>query len=266
VLELALGAESFAFSPASLPGLAVWLDAAQLGLADGAAVAAWPNLGSDAALVPTMLGTPLPVLKAGLLNGKPVVRFQTGMGGLRGRTSVMQDYTLIYVGRVWLLPYSSGRLYSGAYPESGNFLLGYHVSFGMDCMYDEAEVGSGVFPVTTDWRMYGADGNTVSGYQARKFVDGVLSGAHVGGTGIRGYYNLSGYSLTTASETGDFDVAELLIYNRQLADAERISVENYLRTKWGLPGALPDTGGGVGDRLSLGFVNCNMGRLMHRHA
>jgi hypothetical protein len=47
-------------------------------------------------------------------------------------------------------------------------------------------------------------------------------------------YALSGYEDATAGETMDCDIAELLIYDTKLSDANRILCEEYLRAKWGI--------------------------------
>jgi len=36
------------------------------------------------------------------------------------------------------------------------------------------------------------------------------------------------------SEFSDGDIGEIIAYNRALSDAERVVVENYLKTKWGI--------------------------------
>ena len=52
--------------------------------------------------------------------------------------------------------------------------------------------------------------------------------------GLNYYYNINGYQIAGGGETGDFDVCEVLIYDRALPPAERVQVEEYLRAKWGI--------------------------------
>ena len=235
-----LGAEKVwpveAAGPPVTAGMVHWLDASQLALADGAAVTAWPNFGTGAQ--PTIINTPPPVFKSSILNGKPVVRFITSQGALRSVYSGAepQNYTLLYIVR-WV-GNGVGRAFSAQYPPS-NFLVGMHTS-GRDRMYDNGtwlDSPDGIgwnWIAPGPWRMYEADG--VFALDSRFFIDGVrISTVGPGnGGGLTNGWGLSGYENSSA-ETMDIEVAELLLYDHRLTDPERVSVEGYLRTKWGLP-------------------------------
>ena len=226
------------FRPTDIDELMVWLDADQIGLADGAAVSPWLDLsgfGNDGNIV----GTPAPVLKANMLNGLPVVRFKANEGRVRG-TGPFTDLTILYIVRRWGT--TLGRALTATYPGTAafNFLVGLHTS-SADWMYDNGNVNSppgwagDMATPPTAWRMYGADATSDPSYKSRFFIDGVQTGVEwTAGQGMGGTYNLSGYSATGVEETMDCDVAELIIYGLKLGDAERIQVEDYLRAKWGL--------------------------------
>lgn len=230
-----------AFDPHSLGGLTVWLDASQLALADGAAISPWPDL-SGAGNHGTITGTPPPTLRTNALNSKAVARFRPNEGMLRGNSGIgssglpapYYNYTIVYVTRT--VGPTVGRAFSGLYPWT-NFLVGFHSS-GMDTAYD----GSGFLvpasaygALPTAWKLYGMTGsNGGSGGTDVFYSNGAALGSAGGGTGLQDRYNLSGYDATGTMESCDFEVAELLIYNRPLADAERQQVEAYLRDKWGL--------------------------------
>jgi hypothetical protein len=224
--------------PTSIAGLTVWLDASQLGLADGAYVNTWPSLVS-----PFLVGTNFnvvpyrPVMRTNARNGLAVVRFSSG-GGLRWPNNGLDlNWTVIYVGRMWGT--ALGRVVSGSYPPA-NVVLGYHGGFE-----DKAYVEGWLLPdvshaQTTNWKLYtgvgeGVPGNaTATFYSNGTYLSGGQAGSQNGG-GWKGTFQLSGYSPTSGEETCDCEIAEVLIYNRRLSDADRISVETYLRTKWGLP-------------------------------
>lgn len=217
------------FTPATLGGLVAWVDAAQLSLADGAAVSSWPNLGSGPA--PSIVGTPAPVFKTNMLNGKPVVRFTAGQGRLRVTHSLTFDWTLLYVVRRW--GSSPGRAWGVVYPPS-NIYVGFHTT-RPDAMYVEGatvwgpELAWSATPPDA-WKLYGAD-STPS--LSRFFINGVFMGNNTPGN-LTGTWNISGYDPANAGETCDCDIAEVLLYNRALPDAERIQAQDYLRGKWGL--------------------------------
>ena len=221
------------FDPSSLAGLTVWLDASQLGLADGASVTSWPNLGSGAAptIVPGVAAPPL-TMKTGMLNGLPVVRFTVSGSRVRGAwTSAIYEWTVIYLCRLWGA--NVGRAFSVQYPPS-NLLIGMHTT-AMDTMYDNGTwLGGATWsPGPLPWKMY--EGDSQGGVGSRFFINGAQIGPLISGVGgFSNGWGLSGYDATGAPETMDLDVAEMVIYDRKLSDAERVQVEDYLRNKWGL--------------------------------
>ena len=226
------------FDPTSLTGLMVWLDAAQLGMADGAAVSPWPDL-SGTGHHGNIVGSPAPVLRHNTLNGKPVVRFKINEGRVRGSSGLdgagvgYYNATIVYVTRLW--GPNVGRAFAGRYPAV-NLVVGFHTSL-QDWMYDNGNVNAGVGWTASPgpWKLYGATmSHNGTIYESRFYKNGVKLGETAGGTGLNHGYNLSGYSETGTEETMDCEVAELLIWNRKLPDADRIAVEDYLRTKWGL--------------------------------
>ena len=220
-----------------LIGLAVHLDASQLVAGE---LNVWPNLGSD--VDPAMIGSPLPAVMADTLNGMPVVRFVYQGGRLRGTApTVTTNLTVVYVVRRW--GPNVGRALTATYPgtASFNFLVGFHTS-SADWMYDNGDLVGAVGWVgemqatPTPWRLYSADATSTPSYLSRFFIDGVQTGVNwPSGQGMGGTYNLSGYDATGTLETMDCEVAELVIYDRKLADVERISIEDYLRAKWFQP-------------------------------
>jgi hypothetical protein len=224
---------SSALNPKSIPGLTVWLDASTLPLGP---VSPWTDM-SGLAHHGTIVGSPAPTVVAGLTS--KVVRFIHDQGRVRGNNGLASgipsyNFTMCYVTHMG--PANSvGRVFTATYPPT-NYLVGFHTS-GYECMYDNGWVNPGVgWPAPpTPWKIYGSDAShDGTNYLSRFFINGVGSGTSTGGTGMGQTYNLSGYDATGTQETCDCEVAELLIYSRKLLDAERVQVENYLRTKWGL--------------------------------
>ena len=210
------------FDPASLPGLAVWLDASQIGGRGAAPVDPWPNPGSG----PDGLieGTPAPVTRPDALNGLPVVRFKPSEGRVRiASTGVHLDWTLVYVAR--MVGPTPGRVVNAYYPPN-NLLVGFW-NGQQDVMYDNGFASNTYAPWTTDWKLYSGDG---APGLSRLFSDGALLGSTATAAGWGGTFNLSGYAAT--EETCDCEVAEALQYSRKLSDADRQAVEGYLREKW----------------------------------
>ena len=224
-----------AWTPNDLPGLVIWLDASQLALADGAYIDTWPSV------VGSLVGTNFnaapyrPVLRANALNGRKVARFTPG-GGLRWPDhGIDLNYTVSYVIRIWDRLDVAGRVVSGGYPPA-NIAAGHHAAYE-DRVYVEGWLYPDVSrPQTTNWKLYTVTGDGGPGTaKAWFYSNGVfLTGDHLVSGGWKGTFHLNGYNPTGGEETTYSEIAEVVFYNRKLPDAERLQVEGYLRTKWGL--------------------------------
>jgi len=221
------------FDPTSIAGLTMWLDASTLSAAPGAMISAWPDISGNGRTV-NIIGTPALIISPILKNANKVVRFTLGQARVRATgLDVDKDYTLVYVARMW--GSSAGRIASASYPPA-NVLFGWWNGFE-----GAAYAGGFLLPdtkvaQTTNWKMYSADAATLPAYRPRLFSNGVfLTGDGTVATtdGWGANFNLSGYTASTSDETCDCEVAEVVLYNRKLSDADRQQVEDYLRTKWG---------------------------------
>jgi hypothetical protein len=218
-------------------GLTIQLDATQMGLSDGAYVNSWPSL------VGSLTGTNIstapyrPVMRFNALNTKPVVRFIIGSGLRWSGTGIDLNWTVIYVGRMWGT--SAGRIVTSTYTPS-NLLIGYWNGFENVAYVEGFLTPDARRSQTTQWRLVTGTGEGVPGdARAWLYENGIYQSggqpASQNGGGWKGYFNLNGYAATSTEETCDSEIAELLFYNRRLTDPERVSVEGYMRTKWGLP-------------------------------
>jgi hypothetical protein len=229
------------FSPTSLPGLKVWLDASSLTGADGSPVSPWPNLASGGA-VGSIVGTPAPKISTNRLNGKKVVRFTVPEGRLRMTNSgVVYACTLAYVAR--MIGPTVGRMVCGAYPPT-DFLIGWYGG-NMDVAYTTS---GGFFTpnvqkawsaegTPSPWIMYSGDAGDPPSFYPRMFRNGVLmstgsSGTAGGSDGFANTFCISGQVPDTHGESCDCEVAEVVLYDRKHSDADRQKVEDYLRGKW----------------------------------
>jgi hypothetical protein len=141
---------------------------------------------------------------------------------------------VIFVAAKTDLRVSVARVVGAVYPPN-NLLVGYYDNF--DVAYVGYFIGNPRAPVAGQWNMYSMDSDGSS----RFWRNGVaLQGGGGGENNWGGSLVLGGYDPTVGydSQCPDADYAELLMYDRKLSDAERISVEGYLRTKWGLSAML----------------------------
>ena len=229
--------------PASLPGPVIWFDAAALGLPDGAGVSPWPNLG-DATKPGTIYApadpTP-PKLRADALNGLPVVHFLPNQGSVvMDATGVDLDYTCVFVAR---MVNGADRIVSSDVSANGNpnFVLGW-VAGNQDTAYCFGYFGDPV-PWTDDWKLYSSDCDSVQ-TAPTLYSDGVLVGQSDDSQGSLPYcwdrtLVISGIGFDDGEQTSDCEVAEFILYDRKLPDADRQAIEKYLRVKWLLPPSVP---------------------------
>ena len=227
--------------PNEISGLVTWLDGPDY------TPGYWVNKGSGAPV--SIVGSPA-MAQGPRVNGHSVVRFKVSEGRVRGTWPYpIDDWTLLYVVR-WMGP-NPGRAWTVCYPPS-NLLVGMHTT-GQDTMYANGAWlgpnGGGAMPwgaAPGPWKLYEADGDLAS-KTVGFYINGVAYGRYGAndGMGLTNGWGLSGYDQVATQETMDIDVAEMVLYNRRLSFLERRTVEDYLRTKWGIPtppGVLdPDT-------------------------
>jgi hypothetical protein len=219
------------WKPTDIAGCAIWIDISQSpNISNGGDVTFLYNRGSGPA--PVMWGNPPnPTFRTNALNTTmPVMRITAGQGRFRFTgTGVDKNWTLLYVGRKWRT--TPGRVITAA-STAANLLVGYH-GFEGDVAYVEGWITSPSSPpATTQWKLYSAD--SASGAVARLFSNGALlaSGTATPSLGWGGTLNISGYTDDAAAQEADCEIAEVVMYNRKLSDAERQQVEKYLREKW----------------------------------
>jgi hypothetical protein len=228
----------YGFNPAALSGLAVWFDASQLAGATGSNVSPWPNLaaGGPAGTMVTNPGNDiLPIVSTNTLNGKKLVRFYNNQARMRVTgTGVTLDWTLAYVARMVPAGINVGRIVNGIYAPN-NILWGFWNGF-QDVAYDQGFMTPNTqTSVTTNWKLYSADGAAGSPSTSRLLSNGVVLGSTTTSQGWGGTFAISGYDPSSTAETCDCEIAEVLLWNRKLPDVDRQAAEGYLREKWAIP-------------------------------
>lgn len=234
------------WAPTDLPGLVLWLDAdAIAGLSDGDPVGTWSDQSGESNDFTQATTARKPTYKTSIQNGLPIVRFDGGDflaeagGAVSLRVTTFSVFIVFYgvrpyVGSFGGLAYhvcedATGRILHEEIPskrvlsqfyDSG---AGYHSEL-TDSAYNFDEWHIFEATLTTgasNWKFYksGAANGTATGFIARTGTTPMEVG--------RGH--------TSYPFTGD--IAEFILYNSALSDADRGLVEAYLGTKWGI--ALP---------------------------
>lgn len=235
-LMLKNGGGAAAFSPASISGLQLWLDASQItGLNDGDAVATWSDLSGNANNATQGTASARPTYQTGEINGQPVVQFD-GVDDYLSIPSINAN--------------TSGTV----------FIVGKKVTAGGDFWglqnFTSATGPSVPFYYNGDGNLYlqrGGAGNYVgrSG-QNTALQSPFLYSGKIDGASLEQRLNRAGLSVTisaTVACSNDFDaiggrqngfwgnqmIAEALFYDTALAAADIAKVETYLSAKWATP-------------------------------
>lgn len=218
------------FSPCQVSGLRLWLDASMIaGLVDGDQVAAWYDLSGAGNHAAQADPAARPLYKTGILNGRPVVRFDGSDDYLQTAAfsaALSQPTTVVVVGSFGA---SGDTLYDGLavgarhnLVRSGATTLG--ISAGTYLSYTDATpTGTSVWSAV------------FNGGSSQLWRDGTSKAS-----GAAGAHQLTGltlgadYRAPAAADNLLGDIAEILIYNASLSTADRQRIERYLGAKYGI--------------------------------
>ena len=209
------------FDPLSLAGIAIWLDASQLGLADGELVPVWPDLsGLDRSLIsqPTVLAGSPPSFKTGELNGLGVVRYNGIDNVLTALDTKRGTFAHFFVVAKYKLPTFTS--YDGLLSGLG----------GSDyVLIGNAGTAEFYSPAPGGWK-YHKNGVLEPGRQGPMAAWACMSMSAPGGWT---FFQMSvGLDRIHAPRYWNGDVAEIIAYDRVLSDKDRKAVEGYLQDKW----------------------------------
>jgi hypothetical protein len=205
--------------------LAAWYRTDAISGKDGDAIGQWDDLSGNARHLLQANGAKQPLLKRGMLNGQPVVRFDGVDDFIQASFTFAQPYEFWVVGRL-LTQTSNHVLLTGANNLQGQF--DYSGGTNMQAYAGTALLGS-ASPVATahvfNVRFNGAsshvrvDGKTtVTGNAGTGAPNGVTLGAHPGG----------------ALGLANTEVAEVIVVNvGTLTLSQRSKIQHYLRDKYG---------------------------------
>ncbi len=216
-------------------GLKTWLKADSLaGIANSGSVATLIDSSGNNNNAIQATSTRQPAYIQNILNGKPVLRFTAANSQtMTVSTNFPAPTTVIYVSK--LNGGTNGRMLSGL---SNNWLLGYHGGLRQRAYFagwlDQAVSAA----VNTSPYIYtGTIGG--SGVNSTFYENGTNLVSNQGGvTGPNGL-SFSGYIAT--SEFSDGDISEILVYDNVLSDMNRLGVERYLASKYGITYTSPYT-------------------------
>lgn len=228
----AAGAISGAFTPASITGLKSWLDAANVGVSNGANVVTWPDSANNGLANPAG-GTAKPTMVTSGINSLPSVNFATNQyitfgdvlsGATAASVFVVMDLALdpASVGEAsGLWAFSTADVVVNFVWTNGNIYDNFCSTVRKDCGNPTPNMSlPRLYTVTSGpslWRSY-IDGTQFFTTATNTFhkVAAPVFGRSADGIWLNGM------------------VGELILYNNILSDADRALVTTYLKTKWGI--------------------------------
>jgi len=213
-------------------GLVMWMDAADdstFSYSSGTTVSQWRDKsGFNYHMVPVSAGP----TRSSALNSRKVLTFTTAQTIQNLSIDLrLVPYTVFVVSR--FTGGANNRVLTCNINATGvNWLLGHHGGTVND-YYAEGWVYDSATAADTTWRMFMGDWAKVPD----------LASFYSNGTALATDSNAANgapYSLginiytAGASETSNCEVAEIIIFNKRISDAERKQVHTYLGQKWGI--------------------------------
>lgn len=242
-----------AFDPTEISGLKMWLDASTLTDADGSSVTTWNDSSGNDAYATQSNATYRPILKTSIQNNRNIVRFDG-----------VDDNLIVNTAKLDMLRNVSGSSLFAVYKKNSGTTEGRILSIMTNTGVTRALLTTTPSVYRTGGRRLDADtgqfidSTTAVGttsfvvhasninYQARtvnQYINGTIDGTSstfqtAGNTSDTNssYIQVVGSGLTLPIAC---DVAEIIVFNRSLTNAEMNNINNYLFIKWGIDNLLP---------------------------
>ena len=211
---------SVIFNPTSIAGGVLWLDASLFTQANNTAVTTWPSATASYSLSMTGTGT----VNTSVLNGLPVISVSTSQNWSLSAGYTSASYTFFFVSR------QTGGTNRRVFIGNGNRLYGYWGGY-KNQLYTEGWLTPQSPTSDTAWDIYTIV-RTSSGSGTFSRFGGSITTYGSSGAGMDGFYVNTGGCC--GGETSAAQIAEVLIYNVNLSDADCRKIEGYLAWKWGL--------------------------------
>jgi hypothetical protein len=220
-------------NPPKFSNLAAWWDASQItGLANSTPVSSWPDLSGHSYNLIQSTGIYQPLYKTNRLNGLPTLSFDGVDDYLNVAfgTTFNQPNTIFGVGK-----FNNGEDWQYAYDGNDssfrNGLLIYSAwpYFSALTAGGDIDVINYVNGIAGNWGQVTSIYNGAGSYLRtnRSFT----ASGNPGSDGLNGFIAGNSAALSTPLNG---ELAELIIYNRELSYYEIYQLENYLAKKWGI--------------------------------
>lgn len=220
------------FSPASIPGLKLWLDASQIvGLNDGDAVSTWSDASGNGFDATQSVGVVKPVYKTGIRNGKPVVRFDGVDDYLLNASFAVNQPSTWFVVVTTTGGSPSFRFIVDAHdPGTAREALIYTVATTKWSTYANVFLDESGTTAGSTWKSVQA---VFNGASSSIVVGGTTTAGNPGSSNLSGGYNIGTIAGTPAYFFGG-DIAEMGCYDSVLSAGNLAALQTYLNAKYAL--------------------------------
>jgi hypothetical protein len=230
LLTLGLLGGSAAFSPLTISGLALWLDASDASTlfqadngttpaaADADPVGYWGDKSGNGRHVTQSTAGSKGTLKTSIQNGRNIVRFDGGDVLTRASVTIAQPCTVFVVGASTT---NDGIVIGGA------ATIGMYRSAALKLCYQAGNFISGTVSVGTSFFIGAA---VFNGASSQLITNGTVASTSNPGAGGFGAVGVGAYS--NGANKAACDVGEILIYSAALSDASLTAMIAYLNTRW----------------------------------
>lgn len=233
------------FSPQNIPGLVVWLDAADSNAVtrSGSAVTYWRDKSPGGIDVSQNTLAAQPTYESNVQNGLPAIRFTT--------SQMMRSTSNFTVGQAqtWFISFkalASGNIFfveqgpntnssDGQFLYGGNNSLMFMTRSGSSRFIDDP-AGRGTTPFSTNvWYVCGFVTSNINTASTDVYwsINGVPRTCAITGT-VAGTATNQLYINNTSRVPGSNHMGEIIIYNQALPSNQVRQVERYLAQKWGV--------------------------------
>lgn len=208
----------------------VYQDAARtIPAVDGSSVMGWADQSGVGNHASQPVTSKAPTLKANVFNGKSAISFNGANNLLHTWTNGAAAFTAIIVAR------RNGSLsnYNAIFTSNKGFISARQIGSPNWGMYLNGDVTAG-YSMDNQSRVLSA---VVRNYNDVDLVTNGIKEIKTSGAGWYGVGNFIG-SGESSSQYFAGDIAEIIVYNVALSDADRTSMEAYLSTKYNVPFSL----------------------------
>lgn len=240
---VASGVAMATFVPSDISGLTLWLkadgtlwqDSARTtpATADGAPVGAWDDASGAGAHVTQSTSDNRPTLKTGIINSKPVLRFDGSNDRMAGSASAATK------------PFTAFALFKAANVSVTSTMLGASTAGGLHWRIDQAGAHpQEILRQDTELIASGTGGQTTAAHIVAVtygsagawafYLDGAGAGSGTNNKTFTASTTTVGYNGSNNVELCNGDLAEIIKYDSALSTTDLNRVGNYLESKYGV--------------------------------